>query len=48
MARDRRLDGHRAVGEMPPRERRIHALHAALLDRAGQAPVREVRLRDQE
>src|SRR5207245_2756293 len=48
MPRDRRLDVHRAVGEMAPRERRVHALHLAPLDHAREPAVRQLGLSDQQ
>ena len=48
IALDRRLDRHPVVRQVPPCDARVHPLHAPLLDRAGQAPVRLIGLRDQQ
>src|SRR5881397_2233426 len=48
MARDRRLDVHRTLAQMAPYKRRVHACDRAPLDGAGESPVREITLRDDE
>src|SRR5437763_1331106 len=48
MTRDRRLDVHRAVGEVPPGERRVHPPQLAPLDHARQAAMRQVGLGDEQ
>src|SRR5437867_69333 len=48
MPRDRRLDVDGAVREVAPGEGSVDALDFALLDQAGEAPVRAVGLRDEQ